>query len=244
MSETDHRLELVHRFFSGTGPTYDAMVHYATLGIDGRWKRRIIDRLPPNPTRVLDLACGTGISTFAIADRYPSCQVVGVELRDEYLDIARQKRRSLGLPNVEFVLSRAEDYRSEEPFDCVVSSYLAKYADLPRLTANAKEMLKDDGLLIMHDFTFPPHAALVRIWRLYFWFMQRVAVKLYPSWREIYDGLPRLIEETRWIPELTTALQNEGFQNIRLEYLTLYGSAIVTANRPRHVMPAEAGIQS
>jgi demethylmenaquinone methyltransferase/2-methoxy-6-polyprenyl-1,4-benzoquinol methylase len=152
-------------------------------------------------------------------------------LRDEYLEIARQKRRSIGMKNVEFVLSRAEDYRSEESFDCVVSSYLAKYADLKHLTANTKGMLKDGGLLLMHDFTFPPNAFLVRIWRLYFWFMQRAAVKLYPSWREIYDGLPRLIEETRWVSELMEVLREQEFQDIRLEYLTLYGSAIVTARK-------------
>jgi len=227
----DPRLELVHRFFAGTGASYDTMVQYATLGIDRRWKRRILDFLPPNPARILDLACGTGISTFAIAVRHPRCRVTGVELRDEYLEIARKKQRALGVHNVEFVLSRAEDYRPEELFDSVVSSYLAKYADLTRLTTNSKAMLKDGGLLLMHDFTLPPKAYLVRIWRLYFWFMQRVAVRLAPAWREIYEGLPRLIEETRWIPELTDALREQGFEDIRLEYLTLYGSAIVTARK-------------
>lgn len=227
----DPRLALVHRFFSGTGPTYDAMVHYATLGIDRRWKQRIADLIPANPARVLDLACGTGLSTFAVAQRYPHCRVIGVELREEYLEIARKKLQVVGLKNVEFLLSRAEDFRSEERFDCITSSYLAKYADLKRLTASCHDMLKEGGLLLMHDFTLPPKAYLIRIWRLYFWILQRIGSRLFPAWREIYDGLPRLIEQTRWIPELTEALQEYGFQQIRLEYLTLYGSAIVTATK-------------
>ena len=122
MDEGDPRLELVHRFFSGTGTSYDFMVKFATFGIDRRWKRGIVDLLPLNPTRVLDLACGTGILTLAIAHRYPNCRVVGVELRDEYLEIARKKVQKLGIRNVEWVLSRAEDYRSSGPFDCVCSS--------------------------------------------------------------------------------------------------------------------------
>jgi demethylmenaquinone methyltransferase/2-methoxy-6-polyprenyl-1,4-benzoquinol methylase len=65
------------------------MVTLATLGIDRRWKRRIVELLPPQPSAVLDLACGTGISTLAVADRYPYCRVVGVELREEYLERAR-----------------------------------------------------------------------------------------------------------------------------------------------------------
>lgn len=231
MKAIDPRLALVHRFFSGTGKTYDAMVHYATFGIDNRWKRKIVDLMPPNPGRVLDLACGTGISTVAIAERFPHCRVIGVELREEYLEIARTKVRKLGLPNVDFVLSRAEDYRSAEPFDCVVSSYLAKYADLCRLVPVMEAMLREGGFLLMHDFTYPPNRYLVGVWRLYFWVLQHVGARLFPAWREIYYGLPRLIRETRWIPELTEALNKHGFQDIQLEYLTAYGSAIVMARK-------------
>jgi len=230
MQTYDARVELVHRFFSGTGRTYDAVVHYATFGIDRRWKRRIIELLPPNPRRILDLACGTGISTLAIAEQFPHCRVIGVELREEYLEIARSKIHKLGLVNVDFVLSRAEDYRSAEPFDCVVSSYLAKYADLERLIPVTKTMLRKGGLLLMHDFTYPTKPCLIPMWRLYFWMLQRVGARLCPAWREIYYGLPGLIQNTRWIQELAEVLKEQGFENIRLEYLTAYGAAIMTAS--------------
>lgn len=240
MADPDRRLERVHRFFSGTGATYDWMVNAATFGIDRRWKRRIVDLIPPDALRVLDLACGTGISTLAIADRLPGCQVVGVELRQEYLDLARAKIERMGRRNVELVLSRAEDYRSETPYDCVVSSYLAKYADLKSLTRSTKDLLKPGGLLVMHDFTFPPKASLVWLFRLYFFLLQRLGSPLLPSWREIFYGLPRLIEETRWVPELTNALRETGFEDIRMEYLTAYGSAIVTARKTSAPSPRPA----
>lgn len=231
MDEGDPRLELVHRFFSGTGTTYDFMVNIATFGIDRRWKRRIVDLLPLNPTRVLDLACGTGILTLAIAHRYPRCQVVGVELRDEYLEIAREKVQRLGIRNVELVLSRAEDYRSSERFDCVCSSYLAKYADLQRLTRNTKDMLIDGGLFLMHDFSYPPKAYLAWIWHFYFKTLQLVGSRFFPAWREVFRGLPRLIEQTRWVAELQEALRENGFRHIGTKYLTAYGSVIITARK-------------
>lgn len=231
MDKGDPRLELVHRFFSGTGRSYDFMVNFATFGVDRRWKRRIVDLIAPNSTRVLDLACGTGISTFAIANRYPNCHVVGVELRDEYLQIARQKVQKFRIRNVELVLCRAEDYQSGEPFDCITSSYLAKYADLKRLTRNTKKMLKKGGLLLMHDFTYPPKAYLVWIWRFYFKTLQLMGSRLFPAWREIYYGLPALIQETCWVPELKQALRENGFKDIQIEYLMAYGSAIVTGRK-------------
>lgn len=228
----DPRRELVERFFQGTGKTYDFMVNAATFGIDRLWKRRIVDLMPANPERVLDLACGTGISTFAIARRYADCHVVGVELRDEYLSIASQGARRHAVRNVEFILSRAEDYRSELPFDCISSSYLAKYADLRLLVRHAATMLKPNGLFLMHDFTYPQRRYLVPIWRLYFKLLQLGGSPLFPAWREIYYGLPRVIEQTRWVEELQTALEDNGFVDIRREDLTLHGSAIVTARRP------------
>jgi len=226
----DAKLAVVHRFFAGTGSTYDFMVNVATLGIDRLWKRRIVSLIPPNPSRILDLACGTGILTLDLAKRFPHCQVVGVELRDEYLTLAREKVSRLGLANVEFVLSSAEEYDLQAPFDAVVSSYLAKYADLPRLTGNARRMLKDDGLFLMHDFTYPP-SSLVWLWRIYFWVLQHVGTPFFPTWREIYFGLPKLIRETRWVSELPATLQEHGFQNIQREDLTAYGSAIITAKK-------------
>lgn len=154
---------------------------------------------------------------------------MGVELREEYLAIAREKVRKLGIRNVEWVLSRAEDYRASQPFDCVCSSYLAKYADLKRLTRNTKDMLVEDGLLLMHDFTYPPKAHLVRLWRFYFKILQIVGSPFFPAWREIFSGLPRLIEATRWVSELQEALRENGFRHIHMEHLTAYGSAIITA---------------
>jgi demethylmenaquinone methyltransferase/2-methoxy-6-polyprenyl-1,4-benzoquinol methylase len=227
--QTQHsRLHLVERFFSGTGPTYDAMVHYATLGIDRRWKRHIVAQVPSHSQRILDLAAGTGILTRAVAERFPAADVVGVELREEYLALARDKP----LSNVSFHLGRAEDFCSDAPFDCVVSSYLAKYADLPRLAAAAASWLTPGGTFVAHDFTLPPHPILRRIWRLYFYLLQTLGAPLAPAWREIFYGLPRLIEETRWVKELPEALKQEGFQHIGVDYLTLSGSALLTARAP------------
>jgi demethylmenaquinone methyltransferase / 2-methoxy-6-polyprenyl-1,4-benzoquinol methylase len=224
------RLALVERFFSGTGPSYDAMVNAATLGIDRRWKRRLVALVPDDAIRVLDLACGTGLSTLALVRRFPHARIVGVELRNEYLEIARA--RFGNRDNVEFVLGRAEDYHADEPFDCITSSYLAKYADLPVLCRNASAMLRPGGIFLAHDFTYPPKPHLERLFKLYFAVMQGIGARLFPSWREIFYGLPELIEQTRWVEDIQAALDAAGFTDIRREDLTLHGAAIVAARKP------------
>jgi demethylmenaquinone methyltransferase/2-methoxy-6-polyprenyl-1,4-benzoquinol methylase len=226
---SDPRTRLVDRLFSGTGPTYDRIVNLCTFGFDRLWKTRIIGRIPDRSTRILDFACGTGILTFRIARRFPDCHVIGVELRDEYLKIAREKAKALQIINVEFILSRAEDVLLEERLDCITASYLGKYADLPILVRNMKRMLRKEGVLVMHDFTYPVYRPFGWLWEQYFKLMQTVGVWKYPEWRTTFFELPGLIRKTQWLAELIRLLRENSFADIRIESLTLGTSAIVTA---------------
>lgn len=226
-----HGVDLVHRFFSGTGPTYDHMVNLWTIGFDIWWKKKILEKIPARPRRIIDQACGTGILTFKIASKFPHCRVIGIELRDEYLDIAKEKAGVLKLNNLEFILGRAEDVLLMESVDCITSSYLGKYAEFKSLIRNAKKMLRDGGILIMHDFTYPPNHAFSWIFELYFKVIQTVGGWKYPQWKTIFYGLPELLRETEWVAELVSALQENAFSDIHIESLTFGTSTIVTARK-------------
>ena len=226
---TASRLELVERFFAGTGPSYDWIVNATTLGADRRWKRAIVDAIPAHAERILDLASGTGILTFAIAERFPGARVVGVELRDEYLQLARRRAAALGYEGVQFVLSRAEDYAPAEPCDAIVSSYLAKYAELPALARNGRAMLRPGGVLVMHDFSYPSTPRTERYWKLQFAAIRLLGATAFRPWRTAFDGLPELIRRTRWVAELPECLRREGFRDIRVEELSKHGATMVSA---------------
>jgi len=227
------RLEVVHRFFSGTGLSYDRVVALCTWGFDLYWKRRIIAAIPRRPMRLLDQACGTGILTLVIARRFPGCEVIGVELRQEYLDIAREKARAAGLRNVRFRLGRAEDILLEGQVDCITSSYLAKYAELPLLLEHARRMLRPGGRLILHDFTYPDKGLFRSLWRAHFRLLQMAGSRVFPEWRTVFFELPDFLRETRWLPETLDRLQKLSFEDIRCTPLTFGAAALVTAKRPQ-----------
>jgi demethylmenaquinone methyltransferase/2-methoxy-6-polyprenyl-1,4-benzoquinol methylase len=225
------KVEMVHRFFSGTGPTYDSIANLCTLGFDARWKEKILEKIPQRSIHILDQACGTGILTFAISRRFPHARIVGVELREEYLALARAKAKNLNLGNVEFILGRAEDIFLDGGFDCVTSSYLAKYAQMGALIRNIAGMLRRGGLLIMQDFTYPSGNPFARVWELYFKVLQRVGSWRYPEWRIAFYELPEFIRKTKWVEEAVAALKKNGFGNIRSQSLTWGASTMVTAER-------------
>jgi demethylmenaquinone methyltransferase / 2-methoxy-6-polyprenyl-1,4-benzoquinol methylase len=232
MDTKNAKLEIVNRFFSGTGFSYDQVVTVCTCGFDRFWKKRIMARIPAHPTRILDQACGTGILTLRIARAFPGCRVTGVELRDEYLDIAREKARSSGIDNVEFMLGRAEDVVPEGEYDCITSSYLAKYAEVDPLIANAGKLLRPGGLIIMHDFTYPANPLFLRLWRAYFYLMSMIGERIYPEWRIVFHELPEFLRQSAWLPEVLVSLREHSFSDIRSEALTFGSSSIVTARKP------------
>lgn len=232
MTSNLSKLDVVDRFFSGTGFSYDQVVTVCTSGFDRYWKKRIIAAIPPHPARILDQACGTGILTLGIARAFPDCQVTGVELRDEYLDIAREKARSAGINNVRLILGRAEDLLLEESYDCITSSYLAKYAELEPLTANASKMLRPGGLMILHDFTYPANSVYRSLWRAYFQLLRIIGNRIYPEWHTVFRELPQFLERSNWLIEALASLKEHEFCDITRETLTFGTAAIITARKP------------
>jgi demethylmenaquinone methyltransferase/2-methoxy-6-polyprenyl-1,4-benzoquinol methylase len=235
------KLEVVDRFFSGTGCSYDRVVTICTCGFDRYWKKKILAGIPAHSARILDQGCGTGILTLEIARIFPRCRVTGVELRDEYLDLARERARLLGLGNVQFIQGRAEDVLLDEGCDCITSSYLAKYAELEPLIANAWKMLRTGGIFIMHDFTYPSNPLFLLIWRAYFVLLRSIGSSFWPEWRTVFRELPEFLRQSTWVTEALDSLEEHAFCDITSESLTFGTSAVVTAMKPENLPHRTSG---
>ena len=227
----ERSMAIVDRFFSGTETSYDRVVKLCTLGFDSLWKQRMLAKIPPEPAKILDQSCGTGILTFKIARKYPACRITGVDVTKTYLSVARKKAEEGRYTNVTLISRRAEEVVLDQSIDCITSSYLAKYAQLPLLVSNARKMLRAGGILIMHDFTYPKNRVYALAWELFFKVLQSIGVLIYPEWKPAFDDLPAIIRETTWVNDLISLLEENGFSHINVEYLTMGISAIISAEK-------------
>jgi demethylmenaquinone methyltransferase / 2-methoxy-6-polyprenyl-1,4-benzoquinol methylase len=223
--------ELAERYFADNGASYDHIARVSTLGLDAWWKQKLLKKLPSAPQRILEQACGTGILTCKIARRYPGCQVIGVELQEDYLRFARKKVRDLGLSNVEFIHGRAESVLLQGEFDCIVSDYLAKYVDLDLLVAQARGMLRTGGVLVMHELTRPTQPLFLALWNAHFKVLQAYGRWRHPEWSVALNDVPALLARTRWVDELTQALRAHRFSNIEIENQLFGASVLVSARK-------------
>jgi 2-polyprenyl-3-methyl-5-hydroxy-6-metoxy-1,4-benzoquinol methylase len=82
---------------------------------------RLIREEPLGERTVLDVGCGTGRLTFALAEE--AGRIIGIDWSDQAIEQANQRARSRGLDHVTFVRCDAEriDYGELGPIDLVVA---------------------------------------------------------------------------------------------------------------------------
>ena len=217
---------LVPKFFDETGTTYDGVVSYGTLGKDKYWKRKILEQISKGDS-FLDLACGTGILTREIAEKFPIAKIIGIDITQSYLDVAKQNSNSF--ENISFILDDAEKFKLDSKFDCITASYLPKYCDPEILVKNCITYLKPGGKIIFHDFTYPKNPAVRGLWNLFLTFLRLVGYFI-PSWKDALIGLPKLIRRTKWLDSYSDAMKKSGLK-VSHQYLTYGASAILTGTK-------------
>jgi ubiquinone/menaquinone biosynthesis C-methylase UbiE len=75
----------IRRQFDRLAPRWDAMRSedaFAPL-------EQALAALPDPPARVLDLGTGTGLAAFVVARRFPEADVVGADVAEQMIDVAR-----------------------------------------------------------------------------------------------------------------------------------------------------------
>jgi demethylmenaquinone methyltransferase/2-methoxy-6-polyprenyl-1,4-benzoquinol methylase len=218
--------DFVPTFFNNTANSYDAIVHWTTFGKDSFWKNKILEQLSTEKT-LLDLACGTGILTKQIAQKFPQSEIVGVDITKTYLEKAKEKLNSYR--NVSFVHQDAEKLDLGRKFDCITASYLPKYCESKILIKTCLDHLNVGGKIILHDFTYPKNRFVSKIWDLYFKVLPLAGFFL-PSWKNVFVNLPCLIKDTNWVEEYEKTMRNNGLKT-RVQDLTWGSSSIVIGTK-------------
>jgi ubiquinone/menaquinone biosynthesis C-methylase UbiE len=134
--------------------TYNAAADHfddEPLSFWARIGRRTIERLElPLGATVLDVGCGTGASALPVAEKIgPQGQVIGIDLAERLLEIARQKARIQGLTNIQFETGDMERLGyTDDRFDAVVSVFSIFFVDdIARQVRELWRMIRPGGWL-------------------------------------------------------------------------------------------------
>lgn len=176
----EQRAAKVNDLFARIARRYDLLNDLQSFGLHRIWKRRVADLASTAPgTRALDLCCGTGDISFALAQR--GAETTGLDFSPQMLEVAkiRNQKHSTpkhknSLPN--FIQGDAQQLPfPDAAFDIVTVGYGLR--NLTRWERGVEEMYrvaKPGARLIVLDFGKPPNA----LWRALYFTHLRLSVPL------------------------------------------------------------------
>jgi len=157
-------------------------------GIKGRERLRILGRVMASSSAALfdrlalrdgqvciDVGCGGGDASLEIARRVaPRGRVVGMDLDEVKLQIAREEAALQNVPNVEFHHLDFRDHVADGAYDVVYARFLLTHLSDPTAALRAFfAYVKPGGTIAVEDidfsghFTYPPSHAAERYFELY-----------------------------------------------------------------------------
>lgn len=165
------KAEQVERMFDHIAPAYDRLNHLMSLGIDRRWRRRAINTLRQRqPQEILDVATGTGDFALQAYQTLRPRRLVGIDLSEGMMQVARHKTRQAGLD--ECICFCREDCEAlsfaDASFDAVTVAFgVRNFEHLDKGLAEMCRVLRPNGRLVILELSVPNRFPMKQLYWLY-----------------------------------------------------------------------------
>lgn len=212
--------EQVEQMFDNIAPTYDRLNHILSFNIDKLWRRRVVRILrKSNPDMVMDMATGTGDLAIAMARRIKDVHILGIDLSEEMLAVARQKIESEGVSDrIEVKKGDAENltFVDSETMDAATVAFgVRNFENLEKGLAEIYRTLRTGGKLIVLEFSIPRNPLVRWVYAQYSHrLLPRIGAMLSKD-RQAYDYLPDSVEEFPSPERFAEILRGVGFSDIK-----------------------------
>jgi demethylmenaquinone methyltransferase/2-methoxy-6-polyprenyl-1,4-benzoquinol methylase len=235
----------VREMFAKIAPRYDFLNHFLSFETDRLWRKRTARILRPilerSDANVLDLCCGTGDLSFALA-REGKARVIGADFAHPMLVRANEKSAAQArsssdgmqrtLPFLEADALRLPF--AEGSFDLVTTAF--GFRNLANYEAGLREIrrvLKPGGTIAILEFTEPPAGLLGALYRWYFYEVLSRIGGLISGNYAAYTYLPKSVARFFLPPELASLMKEVGYASVDFRLWTFGTVALHTAVRPR-----------
>jgi demethylmenaquinone methyltransferase / 2-methoxy-6-polyprenyl-1,4-benzoquinol methylase len=236
VNESEHARR-VREMFAGIANRYDLLNHLLSGNTDKRWRRLVAKRLhevlSTEGARALDVACGTGDLSLALA-RETGARVVGTDFCRPMLEIAARKARANVSSEIPFVEGDALKLPfAERSFDAVTIAFGLR--NLSSIEAGLREMwrvLRPGGRAAVLECSKPVVPGFRALFQFYFTrVLPRIGGLLSGS-RGAYEYLPDSVSRFPDQKRLAQVMREAGFVEVEYKNLTGGIAALHTGVRP------------
>jgi ubiquinone/menaquinone biosynthesis C-methylase UbiE len=182
----------------------------------------------PGRGRILDVCCGTGLSTQALRECYPNSELTAIDNSRGMLSTARAK---VGLTGVRFVVCDAMAVHESEAsgsYDAILMAYGIRNVTDPDLClARLFQQLAPGGKLALHEYSVAGSLSSRIVWNA---IAAGVIVPLGTALTrtpELFRYLRRSVNEFDSVERLEARMRGAGFANVRAQTMGGWRRGIV-----------------
>ena len=224
--------EQVATMFNNISGTYDFLNHFLSLGIDIIWRRKAIkELLATKPQVILDVATGTGDFAFESISILRPKKVIGVDISEGMLDIARKKIIQRNLSDVFSVeTGDSEGLKFDDnTFDAITVAFgVRNYEDLEKGLADMLRVLKPNSKIVILEFSKPQAFPIKQLYSFYFQYVTPFFGKLFSKDKRAYTYLPESVAAFPDGQAFVSLMEKVGYKNTKRRTLTFGISTIYT----------------
>ncbi len=220
----------VHDLFSRVAPNYDKMNDLISLGTQRLWRKKLFKKLAVKPGDfALDLCCGTGDLTIALAQQVgPSGNVVGLDFNEDMLALAYDKVLTAGVEK-EVQLRQADAMNlpyEDESFNIVTIGFgLRNVPDANQVLREVYRVLKPGGKFAVLETSQPTNPIVKVGWKAYFKLFPKFAKLLHSNVSD-YQYLSQTTNKFVSANQLKQMFEQTGYHDVSITKLNLGAGAI------------------
>lgn len=215
--------EQVANMFDNIASKYDFLNHFLSLGIDKIWRKKLVKEVGMyKPSRILDVATGTGDLAIALSKLKPQ-SIVGIDIAIKMVEVGVEKVKVKKLDNVIYLQqgdSEMINYDSNT-FDFATVAFGVRNFENPSLgLREIHRVLKSGGGLAVLEFAMPTKFPIKQLYKFYFFKILPFIGQFFSKDKSAYTYLPESVEAFPSGVKFLTLLKEAGFEKTRIIPLT------------------------
>lgn len=211
--------EEVRTMFDSIAPRYDLLNHTLSMNIDRLWRRRVVREVRRlGPGRILDVATGTGDLAIGLARGIAGAQVLGVDLSEQMLAVARRKVEAGGLDGrVLLDCGDAEHLPvATASVDAATVAFgVRNFGDLEAGLRELHRVLRPGGRVVILEFSTPRNPLFRAVYEFYTYRILPRIGGMVSRDRRAYEYLPASVGEFPSPARFMELMAAAGFRNCR-----------------------------
>lgn len=214
-----NKKEQVEQMFDTISGNYDGLNRIITFGTDLSWRRKVIQMVAnENPKNVLDIATGTGDLAIQFAKKSNIPSIVGLDLSDGMLNVARKKIYSTPLEKkVEFIKGDSEDLPlPDNSYEAITVSFgIRNFENLENGLSEIYRVLAPGGTFVILETSIPTKFPFTVGYKFYTKRMLPFIGRIFSKDKVAYQYLSESASVFPHGESLNNILRKIGFINVK-----------------------------